>query len=402
MKKNLFNTLYILVGLLFVSHYFNYSDWSSTRGPLLIQFYTAFTLVYVLFKFIYLSHRKRPNDKIVLWLIVSCTLTLITCFTTNRSMFQSQRDFLLILSMLPTYFFLKARRVSKQEIIYASTIFIIVTFLIQVYQKLNFTHPLFGYVDMNEYGESIFRADDQRNNLFRFNIGISVLGEFCLCYYWNKVIDKYSFKKLILFAISAISVYLYLTRQLMVASLVTVLFSFIFIKDKKMRRWGFVGVLVFAAILLINYDLIFKDLVELSSTETYSTDIRKVAYSFIFSQVFNDPFLWLVGHGHTLEEIGWTNKGLYCSDIGFVGQMYLQGVLWVIIYFYTLYKFLWRQRRKLPLYLKLYFFCTMIHSPMIFPYSNLPQTFVWMIALYLCTLEEDKRKLVNSKNEYAN
>lgn len=385
MIRKTLNFLYIFLGLLLVSHYFRYTFWDKTSGPILIQIYTAFTYLYVIFKFNRVKKCYDSNYKIVIWMLISGMLTFGTSMAANLGTSAMQRDLVLVVSMVPVFFFLKARKIAKEEIIRAFSVYLIITFVIQVYQQINFSNPLFG-LQWTDNGEAF--TGYQRNDLFRFSIGIATLGEFCLCYYWSKICERFSIWYIIFFIISSVSVYLYLTRQYMVATLLTVFLSLFFVKDRKVRRWGFLGIIAFATVLYIYYDLIFKNLIEFSETETYSTDIRKVAYGYILSHVFDNPIMWFTGHGHTFQEVSWTNKGLYTSDIGFVGQMYLQGVLWVIIYFYTLYKLLWKKKNKLPLYLKLFMFCTLVHSPMVFPYSALASSFVWMVFLYLCSLEE--------------
>lgn len=387
MLRKILNFIYIFLGLLLVSHYFRYSLWDTTSGPKLILVYIVFTYLYVIFKINIVRKSYDSNYKIVIWLLLSGSVTVLVSLASNLGSVDSQRDIVLVLSVIPVYFFLKARNISQKEIINAFTIYLLITVIIQVYQQINFSNPLFG-LEWTDNGEAF--TGYQRNDLFRFNIGIAVLGEFCLFYFWSRICEHRSLFSISFFIISAVSVYLYLTRQYMVASLLSVLISLFMIKDKKIKRWGFIGILMFSAVLVINYDIFFKELIEYSESDTYSTDIRKVAFGFIFSHVFDNPIMWLTGHGHTYDEILWTRKGLYTSDVGFVGQMYIMGIVWVIVYFYTVYKFIWKKRKELPLYLKLFVFCTLVHSPMVFPYSDLSSSFIWMVFLYLCSLEEKK------------
>lgn len=396
MTRKALNFLYIFFGLLLVSHYFDYSSWDTTKGPLLIQIYVLFTYTYVVLKLNTINKYYDNNYKIVIWMLTSGVLTIASSTVAGIGTFSMQRGLLLIISMIPIFFFLKARKIEKREIINAFTVYLIITFTIQIYQQINFSNPLFG-LQWTDNGETF--TGYQRNDLFRFSIGISTLGEFCLCYYWSKLCKKASLWFVLLFIVASVSVYLYLTRQYMIAVLLTVFLSLFFVKDKKVKKWGFLGITVLTTVLFMNYDLIFKNIVALSDTDSYSTDIRKVAYSFILSHVFDNPIMWLTGHGHTYQEASWTNKGLYTADIGFVGQMYLQGLLWVIIYFYTIYVLLWKKKDKLPLYLKLFTFCTFIHSPMVFPYSALASSFVWMVFLYLCSLEEKK---IHNEKQHKN
>lgn len=338
--------------------------------------------MYILFNVGALKNDKY--NQFIICLLISGTLTMITYMITGAGTFSMQRDILLIVSVIPVFIFLRLRKVSSNEIISAFTAYLVLTLIIQIYQQIFISNPLFGLLYTTE--GNVMSAE--RNDLYRFRIGIATLGEFCLCYYWSRICEKINAWAIVFFVASSVSVYLYLTRQYMVASLLTIFLSIFFIKDERVKRYSFFFIIVFSIILALNYNLFFKNLVEFTGTETYSTDIREVAYGFFFSHVFDNPIAWFTGHGHTFDEIRWTRRGLYASDIGFVGQMYLQGVMWVLIYFYTLYKVLWRGRKRYPLYIKLFMFCTLIHSPMVFPYSALSTMYIWMIFLYLCSIED--------------
>ena len=71
------------------------------------------------------------------------------------------------------------------------------------------------------------------------------------------------------------------------------------------------------------------------------------------------------------------------SDIGFIGEGFLYGIPWIILYFIVLYKYVIVYRNQLPPYIRLYFFGTFINSIMIFPYRSNIEAFVWLIALYI-------------------
>lgn len=101
-------------------------------------------------------------------------------------------------------------------------------------------------------------------------------------------------------------------------------------------------------------------------------------------------------------------------DIGIIGEMYHYGFLWVLMYGYMLYLILWKYRKLLPIYIKMYVFGTSVNSLFIFPYRMGMEFMIWSSVLYIAslyithfqkqlivtkTMQSNNHSIYNDKNE---
>ena len=85
--------------------------------------------------------------------------------------------------------------------------------------------------------------------------------------------------------------------------------------------------------------------------------------------------------------------GFYTSDIGFVGQIYQKGVIYVLATYWMFYKLFFRFKMKTPLYIKMMvLFCTPM-TPMIFPNNSPLSSIFWVIMIYIADLHVNKSPL---------
>lgn len=91
---------------------------------------------------------------------------------------------------------------------------------------------IFGVSDPNSYFYNGEMAE-VRNGLYRYRIVCFIVSLIALYYSWQKINERKNLRNLSLFVALACSVYLYLTRQLMFASIVAIACSFIFVKKVK-------------------------------------------------------------------------------------------------------------------------------------------------------------------------
>ena len=85
--------------------------------------------------------------------------------------------------------------------------------------------------------------------------------------------------------------------------------------------------------------------------------------------------------------------GFYTSDIGFVGQIYEKGIIYVLATYWIFYKLYFRLKMKTPLYIKMMVLFCVPMTPMIFPTINPLHSFVWMMMLYIVDQHENKSPL---------
>lgn len=289
------------------------------------------------------------------------------------------------------FFFFYKCKFSERYIVRLIVAFGIATFLVQVYQQLNPRMLMFG-VDFS----ALENTDDLafvRNGLYRFRIGSSAIQMFCLLYYWDRLLRKLTFLNVLMVLVFSVSIYLYLTRQVLIAGVGAM--GIMFLREIKLKKsiWPIcVAVLVFF-LLLHFWDALFSDFIADYKEDSYTTDIRQEAVEFVLPKIFENPITILFGHGHQLvERTSWNARGYYMSDIGFFGQAYYYGIIWVIVLYTLCYKILFKSP-MIPLYIKMFVLCWCITSPMIYPFTNKPTVFVWTCVLYIVSLYKNKERI---------
>jgi len=381
----------VFLSLLLYTHYFKFILWQETSGPKFLWFFLAFCL----FLTIVLFRRIKGHD---FNRTVIVGLLMLLLFSETVKLLQTQQPIdtvrISVLMFLATmqYFLLKEIRITERQVLWSFTMFGLISFSLQLYQQMPDTIPLFGIINNDE--SSIGTV---RNDIYKFTIGSYFVSIICLYYWWTELCKKFSLVRCILFCCFLVSMYLYLVRQIMAVSLLTLALSLFLIPDKRARRLMFVFIVFAGVILIALYDLIFAALVENYQNDTWTTDIRFKCIDFVIGQIFDNPIQALIGHGHDIVERQWTRMNYYISDIGFIGECFYYGVAWLVIYFSTVFLYVVKYRNKIPLYIRLYMIGTLMNSIFIFPYRTNEEMFIWICLLYIAHLYVDNKKGVYNK-----
>ena len=281
----------------------------------------------------------------------------------------------------------------------AFTILGLVIFLIQIFQLIFPEAAIFGVEKKTSdfYGYII---TDSRNNMFRYRMESYMITIFCLYYYWTRALRKPTLRNVVLFAVFAISLYLYLTRQIIFSVLVTLLLSLILSKEVNLKVKI---ILILGAVFFLGFKFsgaLFGSFVENFDTEISVDNVRVSAVLYYVPQIFKNPMVALFGNGHadSFNEVMESDK-IYPIDIGFIGEGVYYGLIWILFYFVTVAIILIKYRKAVPKYVKLYVFGTFLNSILIFPYRNGYEVLVWTIVLYLSSVSImlDKNKLNDSR-----
>ena len=279
--------------------------------------------------------------------------------------------------------------VTESTIIRGFLIFGMVTFCIQVYQQIS------GVVYFNLFMR-FFSNEDIRNDLARYQVGCPYIQLFCFFYSWYKLMEKITGKWMLLSLFFAVSLYLYLTRQIIVITIITLFCSFIFNKRKGSRKVPF---FVLLAILLVGlskyWDFLFGSMIEQTKNDE-GFYIRFVSIGFFFKETFSNIIGMLLGFGQSFYEERWYGKGIYASDAGVFGDMFHYGVTWAITYFITVYIILKKAKVSVPYYLKWFTIATLINCIFSLPYHSYDQAFVWVSILYIYSLYSNKKALIRN------
>lgn len=390
-RYTLINKIFIYFFILFTTHLFNYANWNTTIAGWSSYFIYAYLVLFVYNNKNKICHIKSPVSKWIKFFIGIPMLCLITRFVLEGVSPYAERSLIFSLLTFLFFYYFYIHHVSEKALVQIFTCIGTLIFIIQIVQQLFPSIAVFGIY--NPDNETVNDAIAEiRNGLYRYRIiGISFT-LLCLYYYWARICNKIKFKDVILFLMFWVSMYLFLTRQVMFATLVTLTLSSFFISNAK-KRYAILALTSILIIVLIIYsDLLFGDLISQTKEQATDEDVRVLALSFYWGKIIENPLSFLLGNGHPDEFVFWQeNYHFFTSDIGFVGEMYHYGALWIIFYLYVLYSLLVKYRKVVPFYIKLFLFGTAINSIMIFPYRSAYEYFVWASILYICALHINKR-----------
>ena len=131
------------------------------------------------------------------------------------------------------------------------------------------------------------------------------------------------------------------------------------------------------------FDDIFGSIIEYSKDNTYSTDIRSEAMPFFFNKSI-DGFFTITGHGYNPVMFAWgPSKGYFPSDVGYAGEMYIHGIVWIICFLYVIYRMIIRDRKRLSPVIKNTIYASLIMSPYIYPITQGIESIFFSFLVYL-------------------
>lgn len=280
-------------------------------------------------------------------------------------------------------------RFSEKMILWILCLYALTTAGIQIAQQ---TDPLFAVFggDPEDLGELV--VAEKRNGLARFFVGSYHIQMLVMCFFWSRLLKTFRLHWAILSALLIVSIYLYLTKQIMASTLFTLGISFFMIKGRRVKILACVLAAVCLVALGVFWEDLFGDLIQDSKDDSFSHAIRFEFIEYIMEYNLTDPVGVLFGHGTSkpwFTEL--QNMQYFPSDIGFFGESIYFGWIWALAYFYVIYRIMVTYRHKIPLYIKLFVICSGLISIFIFPYRNRIETFNWICMIYICSLYADDR-----------
>jgi hypothetical protein len=281
-------------------------------------------------------------------------------------------------------------RFSERMILWILGLYALTTVGIQIAQQ---TDPLFAIFggDPEDLREVV--KAEERNGLVRFFVGCIPVQMVALYYSWCKMQKTFSIFWGILSALMLVSIYLYLTKQVLISTVLTLAVSFYMIKGRRVKIQACVLAVVCLLGLGLFWENLFGDLITDSKDDNFSHAIRFEFIEYIMDYNLTDPIGVLFGHGTSKSWFAELEHMLYYpSDVGFFGESIYFGWLWALAYFYVVYRIMVTYRHKVPLYIRLFIICSGIISIFIFPYRNRIETFNWICVIYICSLYIDDRK----------
>lgn len=350
---------------------------------------------YVIIKYKQISQKQNIcNRNTVLYFIFTCIITfcLRNLFYGGGLGYGLECN-LFVASIFCSYFIFHYLCISERMLIRALTIICFAVFVIQIVQQIYPERAMFCTITeqmREEMGLSADYITGQRNGFYRF-IPICVnIPVFLICYYFVKYLKNFKLKYLFLFSVFLVSMYLMLTRMFIVCTGICCLYVFFSTSRSKKNKFKTFTLALGVIVLTWFYsDTLFG---ELFTSEESGIDVSSKArlgcVPFFLSQTFDNPVLFLLGHGYPEHLWKWGTKlGYWYNDIGIFGQLYTYGVIWLLVYFKLVYWILVKMKRRLPIYIRAYvlgMFCICFMMP---SYAvNLEVTLLWCIILYIADL----------------
>lgn len=397
MNKRLFIQLLFIFIAVFSTQFFNYAYWKQLTGGIDIYYYAIYPIIVLLaIPGIRLINNKSLYSKDVKAILAVSYLCIITIVLRGGwiSMDLDLPPMLFSMTIL-VYFILVYYKISVKSLVSCLTFVGLVVLFIQIFQQLFPSVATFGINDP-EKGNYFSDIANVRNNLYRFLLPTYQLTLVCMFYWWSRLLDGRNVKTLVLFCCFVISMYLYLTRQVIFSAIATLAITpFFMINKTTNKRAGRTITFLLVVVVILLAPNILGELIDMTKEGGDSTDLRMVSYVFFGEKIFATPFSFLFGNGTPPETIAWHEAELNASDIGFVGEVFHKGIFALIIYLWLLYKLLIKNRKITPIYVKQYVFCSFINSILAFPYIQGYEYFLWAILLYL---SEDAHLLYNHDN----
>lgn len=396
-KQKLYVIL-IVAFVLLLSNGLKYSYWNPTYGGWI----TKLIYLYFIWFFIRLSTRN-PNyhfrTEVLLLTFLQLPSMVNAWMYFNQSFIQSLTVDLAAFSYV-TYFMLHHYRVEERTIMKAILFMALLIVGIQLFQQFSYPNCWFGIHDEEKQAITKELAE-QRNGLWRFRMHINGFYTCPILFAaWIWLQRKFDIRTMIVCSLLMVSVYLTLTRQVMVACIFAVFMSS-FIGEQKNKKAALLLGLLFIVGLYEYYDVLFSSLSEQTQEDSTEDNIRLFSAIYFWEESLKSPLTFLFGYGNNNANSAYgdlisrmsEDYGLCTSDVGFIGQIYEKGLLYVLVTYWIFYKLYFRLKTKTPLYIKMMVLFCVPMTPMIFPTISALSSFVWVMMIYIADLHVNKSPL---------
>lgn len=383
--------------LIVVTNCFAYKNWN-VKTYIFLPFYAIFILVILLHqKKMQAKQSERNFSNLVIAMMVVPFLCFVSYLYNGDMEWTSHPTTFISMcgSMtLMLYFFLHALRVNERTIIAVIVTAAFCILFLQVFQQLSPSHAMFGVKrDFTDESETLSVTDfiEIRNGLYRYRISGILFTIMAMCYAWQQVLKKRSFKNVVFFLAFASSMYLFLTRQYMIASVGMCVFS-VFLVGKSSFASKLKFLIPIALLLFVLYmfsDALFGSLLEdtQKQTDNAEDDIRSLAFAYYLNEINSNTLTMLIGAGSNSSAAAYGSLyHFYWVDIGLVGQWFACGIGAILTYVVFLYKLFLKRSYDVAPWVRFMAFVTFITSFLIYPYRSPDEFMAWSMALYVVDL----------------
>lgn len=388
------HAFWIIALLLFTTNFFQYVNWDYTRGGHISYFLIGAIILIIFFNRSKITSFKPRFSNIILLLTFLPLLSFIT-MSENGAEPEFYKRYVYSLGIIFIYFIFIIYRVTPKTLIVAFTIFAFAVLIIQVVQQFNVSNAVFGVFSKNDEKFATIGYAEIRNGLYRFRLGVAYYTTFWALYYsFENFLKKTDFVNLFVFALLFVSIYLYLTRQIMAITIFCLLLSVVI---KRADRTGLFQFIIFIGIVFIVYsykDVLMADYFMHTKGEFQGEETRDNAFNFFWLAIFKDWNTLLFGNGLHQDQIYFQEEfGMFSSDVGLVGQIYHYGIIWGVVFVVSYLYILSKSYKYIPLYLRLFFITIFIDLVLMCPMQRTSLTMVFMAGIYMCEYYYRESKL---------
>lgn len=375
-----FSYFIIILLVLLFSHCFSFVGWNPTLGGQITNAVLLLLLAYFV-----VNVSKLPNTPMkpfVLGLMCLPFVSIIGSSTIHGQSFtEGFRTTMFTFSYI--FFFLmyllkvKARIILKMCIAFGA-------FWVAMEAVQQLTYPTIWFATRYDTFDN---AIEIRNGVYRYNMEGREFGLILLFYSFQKYLQTPKRKFLLGIILGLVGIYLLATRQIMVASILCLLYGMVALH--KIKISSFLAILAIVLLLYFNMDTLFGDYIEMTQ-DVDEDDVRVLSYNFYGLEYNHGQFLpFLLGnglegdssYGKEIEKL--QDYGLYRADVGVVGMYSWYGIIYILLII-AFFVYIFKKHRLIDLYLKMYVLYMLVTSVMLhhFGYST-HHIMTLCIVLYL-------------------
>lgn len=393
--------IFVLYGFLVFNQFFNCIYYPDSNIPIAIFIVVVGLAIFR--KGISVNNPNMPFEKYIILLYGICPLvSIIPCYLFHGQSFGNSIYAIVTSNIsIGMYWYLHSKKIPPNNLIHLVLFLAVIWSLIELVEQITYPSYLFALRT-----ESVERGTvlELRNGVWRYMIQPWFVGFFACMYLWCKILSgRRSVLTIVLFCISLLGIYLYITRVVIATTIISLFISYI-IAHKKKRVSTILFLTFFAYIIYLFSETLFGELIEQTQKQANDDeDIRLVQLVFYGIQYFPHWLCNIFGNGlpsftssYGKEIMDYEDLySLWRADIGIVGDYNIFGIQYTIVTFLTFWK-VFRVRKIIDNYI-VYLFLGLLLCSYIMPPFRGSHLILLSIMFYLSDVKiMEYRKMLAS------